>query len=126
MSYNKNMKRLFVNSDPFTRIFDKLIAERKLSQEDFEEFEKSIMDNPSLGVPIPGMEGLRKARLKSVGKGKRGGFRVDYLDFPEDGITYYIVIYPKNVKEDLSPEEKKVIIKMIKEIKKGVKDGRNV
>lgn len=120
------MKRLFVNSDPFTRIFDKLIAERKLSQEDFEEFEKSIMDNPSLGVPIPGMEGLRKARLKSVGKGKRGGFRVDYLDFPEDGITYYIVIYPKNVKEDLSPEEKKVIIKMIKEIKKGVKDGRNV
>ena len=51
---------------------------------------------------------------------------IDYLDFPEEGITYYIVIYPKNVKEDLSHEEEKVILKMIHEIKKGVKNGRNV
>lgn len=66
------------------------------------------------------MDGLRKARIKSASSGKSGGFRLDYLDFPEAGITYYVVIYPKNVKEDLSSEEKKVILKLIERIKKGI------
>ncbi|WP_075884019.1 hypothetical protein [Candidatus Protochlamydia sp. W-9] len=41
------------------------------------------------------MRELRKARIKTFAKAKSGGFRVDYLDFPEVGITYYIVIYSK-------------------------------
>jgi hypothetical protein len=120
------MKRTFINSTVFTRIFDKLIAEGKLLIEDFEKFEEALLKDPEQGDLIPGMGGLRKTRIKSSTKGKRGGFRIDYLDFPEEGITYYIVIYPKNVKEDLSPEEKKIILKMIQEIKKGVKNERDV
>ncbi|WP_042281703.1 hypothetical protein [Candidatus Protochlamydia sp. R18] len=69
---------------------------------------------------------LKKARIKFSAKEKSVGFRVDYLDFLEDGITYYVVIDPKNVKGDLSSEEKKIILKMIQEIKKGVKNERNV
>lgn len=120
------MKRTFINSAIFTRIFDKLITERKLLLEDFEKFEVTLLKNPEQGDLIPGMGGLRKARIKSSAKGKSGGFRLDYLDFPENEITYYIVIYPKNVKADLSSEEKKIILKMIQEIKKGVKNERNV
>jgi hypothetical protein len=126
MSYNSTMERTFINSDAFTRIFDKLIADRKLLIEDFEQFESTLLNDPKQGDLIPGMEGLRKTRIKSSGRGKSGGFRIDYLDFPEDGVTYYIVIYPKNIKEDLSAEEKKIVLKMIRIIKKGVKDGRNV
>ncbi len=126
MSYIEHMKRMFVNSALFTRIFDQLIASRKLLSEDFEEFERSIINNPQTGDVIPGLGGLRKSRVKSASKGKSGGFRVDYLDFPEDGITYYIVIYPKNVKSDLSSDEKKIILQMIQEIKRGVKNERNV
>lgn len=117
---------MFVQSAIFTRIFDKFISERKLKNEDFEKFEQALLNNLQMGDIIPGMEGLRKTRVKSVSKGKSGGFRVDYLDFPDEGITYYIVIYPKNVKDDLSSEEKKMIIKLIREIKKGVKDGKDV
>lgn len=117
------MKRMFVNSEIFTRWFDKFIKERKLLQEDFEAFENELIKDPQLGEVIPGMNGLRKTRIKSATSGKRGGFRIDYLDFPNAGITYYVVIYPKNVKEDLSSEEKRIILSLIDKIKKGVKDG---
>lgn len=102
------MKRTCINSPVFTRIYDQLIAENKLSEQDFMEFEQELLKDSQKGKVIPGLEGLRKIRIKSITKGKRGGFRVDYLDFPEYGIIYYVVIYPKNVKEDLSSEEKKL------------------
>ena len=117
---------MFINSEIFTRIFDKLIKERKLIQKDFEEFENDLLRDPQQGDVIPGMNGLRKTRIKSSSRGKRGGFRLDYLDFPEAGITYYVVIYPKNVKEDLNDEEKKNILKLIEKIKRGIKNEQNV
>lgn len=120
------MKRMFIHSALFTRIYDQLLASGKLLSKDFEEFEQFIINNPKAGDVIPGLGGLRKSRLKSVSKGKSGGFRVDYLDFPEEGVTYYVVIYPKNMQSDLSSDQKKIILQMIKEIKKGVKNERNV
>lgn len=120
------MKRTFINSPVFTRIYDQLIAERKLSEQDFIEFEIELIKDPKQGTVIPGMDGLRKTRVKSTTKGKRGGFRLDYLDFPEHEVLYYIVIYPKNVKDDLSSDEKKILLDMVKKIKKGVKNERNV
>lgn len=116
------MKRVFVYTSIFAKIYDSLVANRKLSPNDFENLEQSLLDNPQLGDVIPGMDGLRKVRLKSMSKGKSGGFRIDYLDFPEAGITYFVVLYPKNLKEDLSSDEKKVILQMIRIIKKGVKN----
>ena len=120
------MKRTLIDSPVFTRIYDQLIAERKLSEQDFIDFETELLKDPQQGTVIPGMDGLRKVRVKSTTKGKRGGFRLDYLDFPEYEVLYYVVIYPKNVKEDLSSDEKKTILDMIKVIKKGVKNERNV
>jgi hypothetical protein len=114
------MKRVFINSEIFTKFFDKFIKEGKLLQKDFEDFESELLKDPKKGEVIPGMGGLRKIRIKSASGGKSGGFRLDYLDFSEAGITYYIVIYPKNLKEDLSPEEKKIILKLIEKIKKGM------
>jgi hypothetical protein len=114
---------MFIETTVFTRIFDQLVKDRKLKEADFDDFEEELLQNPQIGKVISGMEGLRKVRLKSAGKGKRGGFRVDYLDFPDAEITYFVVIYPKNVKEDLTSEEKQVILKMIKLIKKGVQNG---
>lgn len=96
-----------INTHVFTRIYDQLIAQNKLSESDFLAFESDLLKNPNQGDVIPGLGGLRKIRLKSTTKGKRGGFRIDYLDFPERELLYYVVIYPKNVKEDLSSEEKK-------------------
>lgn len=116
------MKRTCINSPVFTRIYDQLIAEHKLSEQDFEAFEQELLKDPKKGKVIPRLEGLRKVRLKSTTKGKRGGFRVDYLDFPDEEILYYVVIYPKSEKDDLSPNEEKILLRLLREIKKGVKN----
>lgn len=117
------MKRTIIQSSIFSKVLDKLIAERKLSETDYEEFEQSLINNPKQGDVIPGMSGLRKARLKSVTKGKSGGFRIDYLDISEAGILHLVVLYPKNVKEDLSPQEKKIVVNMVRQIKERIKYG---
>ncbi len=113
---------MFIYTSIFTKIYDSLVADRKLLPKDFENLEQSLLENPQFGDVIPGMDGLRKVRLKSINKGKSGGFRIDYLDFPEASITYFVVLYPKNMKGDLTSDEKKVILQMIKIIKKGVRD----
>lgn len=85
-----------------------------------------MLQNPKMGIVIPGLEGIRKTRLKSATKGKRGGFRVDYLDIPEAEVLHLIVIYAKNVKEDLSPDEKKILASLAKKLKKEAINGKNV
>lgn len=117
------MERTIIQLPPFSRYLDALIAERKLSKEDFEDFENFLIKNPQIGDVIPGLAGLRKIRLKAANKGKRGGFRVDYLDMPEYGKLYFIVLYPKNVKEDLSPDEQKIIARLVKTLKEEAKYG---
>ncbi len=89
--------------------------------EDFEEFERDLINAPQQGDVIPGLGGLRKTRLKSSTKGKRGGFRIDYLDIPKVSIIHLIVIYSKNIKEDLSNDEKKFLIRLVKRLKEEAK-----
>jgi hypothetical protein len=48
-----------------------------------------------------------KIRIALGSQGKSGGARVIYGDFPRHGITYLFAIYPKNVKEEITAEERK-------------------
>ena len=111
------MNRAVIQTEIFSRILDDLIAKRKLSQKDFDNLERLLVENPQSGEVIPGLSGLRKIRLKSTYSGKRGGFRIDYLDIPQVQKLYLIVIYPKNVKEDLSSGEKKEFKRFVERIK---------
>lgn len=90
----------------------------KLKKEDFEEFIKNICENPEIGEVVPGTGGLRKARLKSVSGGKRGGFRVCYFDSKSREEIFFITIYQKNDKENLSQNDLKIYKELINEIKK--------
>jgi len=57
---------------------------------------------------IPGTGGVRKTRLKSASKGKRGGFRVCYYFHDVgSGELYLIALYAKNEQENLTSDEKK-------------------
>jgi hypothetical protein len=67
---------------------------------------------------IPGTGGVRKTRLKSANKGKRGGFRVCYLDLEEKLILFLLFVYPKNEQENLSPAEKGELKLITESIKK--------
>ncbi|KIC73720.1 hypothetical protein DB42_BR00010, partial [Neochlamydia sp. EPS4] len=74
------MIRNIVQTKIFEEEIARLIKKRKLKKEDFEDFKKSLAENPEQGDVIIGTGGIRKARLKSSSKGKKGGFRVCYLN----------------------------------------------
>jgi hypothetical protein len=56
---------------------------------------------------IPGSDGVRKLRWAAKGKGKRGGARIVYLYVAVAARIYLIRCYAKNVKTDLTADEKK-------------------
>ena len=57
-------------------------------------------------------------RIQLEGCGKSGGGRVIYLDVFEQENLYLLFAYPKNVQENLTPDQKKAIGKMIEMIRK--------
>ena len=61
---------------------------------------------------------MRKIRLGYHGKGTRSGLRVDYLDIPEAECLHLLFIYPKSVKDDLTPDQKKEIKELVNILKK--------
>lgn len=90
-----------------------------LNDEQLRELEQELLKNPQLGDVIEGTGGARKLRIQLGNHGKRGGGRVIYLDVFEKEKLYFLFAYPKNVQENLTPEQKKAIKSIIEEIKKG-------
>ena len=80
------------------------------------ELQCEICDDPAKPPVIPGTGGIRKMRIKQGGRGKSGGARVLYGDFPEHGIVYLFAVYPKNEKEDIDEDEKKALKAMMAQI----------
>ncbi|MCC6127809.1 MAG: hypothetical protein IT584_01220, partial [Chlamydiae bacterium] len=96
------MKRKIIEPRALARVINDLIAERKVLKEDLEALKKELTKDPESGDIIPGTGGVRKIRLKSANKEKRGGFRVCYFDDPQREELFLLKIYGKNEKEDLS------------------------
>ena len=111
------MKSLIIQTKIFSDDLDSLIAENKLLIDDYEELERALAKDPEQGSQIQGTGGLRKTRLKSSTKGKRGGFRVCYFDSAKNEQLFFIVIYGKNEKENISKEDKAFFKKMLEKIK---------
>jgi hypothetical protein len=66
-----------------------------------------LTEHPDAGEVIRGSGGVRKLRWAAKGKGKRGGARIIYLYVVVAGRVYLIRCYAKNIKADLSADEKK-------------------
>ena len=66
-----------------------------------------LIDHPDAGDVIPGSGGVRKLRWAAKGKGKRGGARIIYLYAVVAARIYLMRCYAKNVKTDLTADEKK-------------------
>ncbi|MDA7746337.1 type II toxin-antitoxin system RelE/ParE family toxin [Psychromonas sp.] len=78
-----------------------------LSDEEFRLFQSELMSNPKQGDVIQGTGGLRKIRVASKGKGKRGGSRVIYYFLDEKRRFYLLTIYGKSEMSDLTADQKK-------------------
>jgi len=107
------MKREFIR----TNVFEEDWKDAGLNDDDLCELENMLLKNPKAGDVIPHLSGGRKLRFAAKGKGKSGGVRVVYVDIVVRGHIYLLLAYPKNVKTDLTMEQKYIIRKIISEIK---------
>ena len=65
------------------------------------------------------VERIRKIRISTNDKGKRGGARVIYVDIELKETIYFINVYTKNEKDDLTEEEKRAFKAVVKSLKEG-------
>lgn len=107
------MKRIFVESTLFKKTFSDLV-----SLEILKELQVEILKNPEVGDLIVGTGGIRKMRFGSGTKGKRGGWRILYLDLSEVDICHLLYAYPKSESENINSEEKKVLKELAEKIKR--------
>ncbi|MBQ6846188.1 MAG: type II toxin-antitoxin system RelE/ParE family toxin [Oscillospiraceae bacterium] len=107
------MIREFVHTAPFLRCWKAM----GLDAEDLRMLEFALLENPQSGDVIKGTGGARKLRIQLEGRGKSGGGRVIYLDVFEKEKIYFLFAYPKNIQENLTPEQTAAIRVMIERIK---------
>ena|SRR3990167_4177129 len=112
------MKINIILTRKFEKELNKLIKSNKLLMQDYKEFKEEISKFPEKGDIIPNTSGVRKIRIKSASSGKSGGFRICYYYLTKDKELFLILIYPKNIQEDLTPEQTKLLKKAANEIKK--------
>jgi mRNA-degrading endonuclease RelE of RelBE toxin-antitoxin system len=97
-----------------TPLFTKLIKDL-LSDEEYRLLQQTVLLRPEAGDLIRGSGGLRKIRWNTPGSGKRGGLRVIYFWDVSENTIYMLLPYKKSKQEDLTPEQLKVLRKLIKE-----------
>jgi mRNA-degrading endonuclease RelE of RelBE toxin-antitoxin system len=103
----------------FTRQADKLFDE---------EERRAVIDflaaNPEAGDEIPGTGGVRKVRVAASGRGKRGGARVIYYYLDGSMPLYALLVYAKNVRTDMTPDQKRAVTALATALKQAWKDRR--
>jgi mRNA-degrading endonuclease RelE of RelBE toxin-antitoxin system len=104
----------FIETSIFTRQLTQL-----LSDEEYKEFQLELLRNPQKGPVIPKSGGLRKVRVGLGGRGKSGGGRVIYYLVSKTENIYLIYISPKNVRDDLSDIQLKVLRQIVEELDHG-------
>lgn len=108
------MNRTFIEVPTFSRKWKEL----GLTDDNLRELQKILLNNPQAGDVVRGTGGLRKIRIPLENIGKRGGGRVIYVDIEYKETIYFINVYTKNEKDDLTEEEKrafKAVVKILKE-----------
>jgi hypothetical protein len=81
--------------------------------------EQSIAVDPTAGAVIPGLGGVRKIRFGLSGRGKRGGGRAIYFLMMKDDTAVMLFAFAKNEQEDLTSDQRKAALALIKEFEDG-------
>lgn len=108
------MKRIFIHLVPFERRW----RAYGLLDEDLRLLQLFLLLNPAAGDVIQGTNGIRKVRWAEGGKGKRGGLRVFFIDFPAYERTYLITLIRKADVDDLTISERQILATMVLELRR--------
>ena len=100
----------FVETPIFTREVTEL-----LSDEEYRGLQLALLFQPEQGPLIPKGGGLRKIRWRKSGSGKRGGLRMIYFWDKDSDTIYMLFVYQKNEQEDLTPNQLRVLRKLVRE-----------
>ncbi len=91
---------IFCESMAFSRRVYEVLSDAELIA-----LERLLIVTPTAGDLIPGSKGLRKIRVASGGKGKRGGARVVYYWYVAPEKIQFCRIYEKSSQASLSQTE---------------------
>lgn len=109
----KYIKMTFIEVPHFTKKWFEL----GFTDEDLAKLENKLIESPNSGVLMKGTGGIRKIRIAFNDKGKSGGARVCYVNFTIQDKIYFIDVFTKNEKENLSKVEQNELKKLIKILK---------
>jgi mRNA-degrading endonuclease RelE of RelBE toxin-antitoxin system len=118
MAYNTLHRKGFgkVNLDKMviieTSVFTKQVNSL-LTDEEYRQLQKDLATRPDVGAVIPGSGGLRKVRWRLEGRGKRGGSRVIYYWAVAQEQLLMLLIYPKNIQDDLTSAQVKLLRQVV-------------
>ncbi len=101
---------VIIETSTFTRQVQKL-----LSDEEYKQLQSELINRPDIGPVISGSGGLRKVRWNYRGRGKRGGVRVIYYWVVSHERLLMLLIYPKNMQDDLSPTQLKMLRQIVED-----------
>jgi len=105
---------VFVETSIFTKQIQKL-----MSDEEYRALQVELVERPDSGAIIPQSGGLRKVRWSAKGRGKRGGTRTIYYWAVKEDQILMLLIYPKNVQDNLTARQ----LKQLREIVEGEYNG---
>lgn len=106
------MRKAFIYTEFFERT-----AGHSLSDAIMEDVENRLEVNPRAGVVIKGLSGVRKLRVALPGRGKSGSLRLTYLYVEIKGRIYFLVAYPKNAQENLTPGQMRMLADRVERLK---------
>jgi len=99
----------YVYTTRFKRDSKKLSKSNPHFRQDLIDFLDDL--DPMHGEIIPETHGARKIRMAMLGKGKSGSYRVIYFVCAKS--ILFLTIYGKNVKDNLTSDDKREIRKLI-------------
>jgi len=112
MPYNEKMSAAIA----YTSVYEQRVG-KVLRVEERDAMELHVANNPEIHPVVAGTGGVRKARGGRQGKGKRGGVRVIYFYRSAADVVYFLDIYAKAAKEDLTPADKQQLKELVNRLK---------
>ena len=100
-----------------SRSFDRNWKRMGLTDDDLRNFQNMLLVDPKAGTVIPHLNGIRKVRFGLRTHGKSGGIRVVYVNIVIKRRIHLLTAYPKNVQENLTPEQENMLLTLLNEIR---------
>ena len=100
-----------------TRTYERAVR-KLMSEVDRQKMEAAIIADPARTPLLRGTGGIRKLRWTGSGRGKRGGIRTIYFHHAGPEAIYTLTAYAKAGRDDLTPEDRKTLSRLVAPIKK--------